>query len=62
MAHMKFCYRCGEDVRCREERQAIPDSHKTKLRLTCPNCDHMLATLVDSERELLPVENARIAT
>ena len=60
MSHTKYCYRCGEEVRCSEDRLDIPGSHKTKLHLSCPNCDRVLASLVDDRRELLPVENARI--
>src|SRR5690606_21012853 len=59
MAHMRFCYYCGEEVRTIEERLEIPGSHKTKLQLSCPNCKRILASLYDDERELRPVPNVR---
>jgi len=52
---------CGIEVRCREEVQAIPGSHVSRLRLICPGCDRVLADIYDAPLEIKPVSNAKIS-
>ena len=61
VSHTRHCNTCGMDVRCREDRQAIADSHSSRLRLSCPACGRVLADVYDDQLELKPVANAKIS-
>ncbi|MBA4181110.1 MAG: hypothetical protein C0506_11025 [Anaerolinea sp.] len=61
MSYMRYCSSCGVEVRCREDRQSIADSHSTRLRLSCPACGRVLTDIYDEQLEIKPVANARIS-
>ena len=39
MTQQRYCQRCAEDVKCREERGEVSTA------LYCPNCDRRIARL-----------------
>jgi hypothetical protein len=49
------------DVVCRDDVLEIPDSHSSRLRLSCPSCERVLADIYDAGLEIKPVANARIS-
>lgn len=49
MAHKRYCYRCGAEVTCKEERRSIAGTPKSMLRLSCPKCGRQLADIYDDE-------------
>lgn len=61
MAYHRFCSHCGQEMKCKEERGTTPGAHNSKLRLTCPDCGKLLATIYDREMDIRPVENATIS-
>ena len=61
MTHKRYCASCGVDVVCRDDVLEIPDSHSSRLRLSCPSCERVLADIYDAGLELKPVANARIS-
>lgn len=54
MPNERYCSHCGDHVRCREETVHVPDSVRTRLRLSCPNCGKELGAVYDAELRMDP--------
>lgn len=49
MTTERYCFSCGDHVRCREESLAVPGTARTMLKLFCPKCGKELGAVYDAE-------------